>query len=501
MELSMQTTPLTFLRCVYHSIQTQEETAEPIVPDSEPDIDAVADCTANLILREKDLRQGSAIISGKVMGTILYLPEDGTHPRNLRCELPFSIRLEDPALTENTVLAADLRVKSLDARVVNSRKAMLRVNISVGVRGYEAVEEALAMPQADCPGLEVRAATTEVLLPLEMGERAYAIRDTLMLPGGYPAVAQVYRCRCTPLIQEQKLVGRKAVFKGTLQCRVLYLGEDQALHRFAQEVPFSQYLELEKEYDQEQVEILPLLTALSLEQEGEGDGLFLTASLLAQCLVRGTCTVQTIVDAYTTQGIFEPEWKTIPLAGCLDRQSGMQTLRQVIAEPMGEIVDAEAYPDFPAQRREGEQVTVVAPVLCRVLGYDNNGVLHAYSCRAEGQQSFALSGDAVCLPRAELVQEPEATATAGGTEVRCQVKLDTAFYAGQDLRCLAGGTVEEEPRRERPSVILRSVLAGAELWELAKGCRASVDAIRAANHMEGDVVPQDALVLIPLGTE
>ena len=165
MELSMQTTPLKFLRCVYHSIQTQEETAEPIVPDSEPDIDAVADCTANLILREKDLRQGSAIISGKVMGTILYLPEDGTHPRNLRCELPFSIRLEDPALTENTVLAADLRVKSLDARVVNSRKAMLRVNISVGVRGYEAVEEALAMPQADCPGLEVRAATTEVLLP------------------------------------------------------------------------------------------------------------------------------------------------------------------------------------------------------------------------------------------------------------------------------------------------------------------------------------------------
>ena len=50
-------------------------------------------------------------------------------------------------------------------------------------------------------------------------------------------------------------------------------------------------------------------------------------------------------------------------------------------------------------------------------------------------------------------------------------------------------------------MILRSVLAGAELWELAKGCRASVDAIRAANHMEGDVVPQDALVLIPLGTE
>ena len=89
MELSMQTTPLTFLRCVYHSIQTQEETAEPIVPDSEPDIDAVADCTANLILREKDLRQGSAIISGKVMGTILYLPEDGTHPGTSAVSCPF----------------------------------------------------------------------------------------------------------------------------------------------------------------------------------------------------------------------------------------------------------------------------------------------------------------------------------------------------------------------------------------------------------------------------
>ena len=406
MELSMQTTPLKFLRCVYHSIQTQEETAEPIVPDSEPDIDAVADCTANLILREKDLRQGSAIISGKVMGTILYLPEDGTHPRNLRCELPFSIRLEDPALTENTVLAADLRVKSLDARVVNSRKAMLRVNISVGVRGYEAVEEALAMPQADCPGLEVRAATTEVLLPLEMGERAYAIRDTLMLPGGYPAVAQVYRCRCTPLIQEQKLVGRKAVFKGTLQCRVLYLGEDQALHRFAQEVPFSQYLELEKEYDQEQVEILPAAHGAFLGAGGGGRRPLPHGQPPGAVPGAGDVHGANHCGCLYYPGNLRAGVEDHPpgrLPGSAERHADPEASD---CRAYGEIVDAEAYPDFPAQRREGEQVTVVAPVLCRVLGYDNNGVLHAYSCRAEASRALPSREMRCAFPGRSLSRSP-----------------------------------------------------------------------------------------------
>ena len=92
MELSFQTSPIRYLRCIMQEVHFQDESSDTIVPDSYPDIAAILDCHANVILRGKDCRDGSITVAGGIKGGILYSPEDGSPLRCLDLYIPFSMK-------------------------------------------------------------------------------------------------------------------------------------------------------------------------------------------------------------------------------------------------------------------------------------------------------------------------------------------------------------------------------------------------------------------------
>lgn len=189
MELAFQTSQLHFLRRAAQEVRYQEETAETIVPDSYPDISTIADCFANAILRGKDCRDGSVIISGGVKAGILYVPDDGSYPRNLEFYIPFTVKVENPSLTEQAQVLSSMTVRSVDARMINSRKAMIRVNLGCEVTAYEESVETFYTLQSEWDALQQKQSTYQISLPLETGEKSFVVSDTWRFhrPSAHPA--------------------------------------------------------------------------------------------------------------------------------------------------------------------------------------------------------------------------------------------------------------------------------------------------------------------------
>lgn len=502
MELAFQTSPLRFLRRAAQEIRYQEETAEAIVPDSYPDIASIADCHAYAILRGKDCRDGSVVISGGIKAELLYNPEDGSYPRHLEFYIPYTVKFDNAALTERAQVQCTARIRSVDGRMINSRKAMLRANLGCEIIAYEEAEEPLYSLQTECDTLETRVSTVPISLPLETGEKNFVISDTLELPTGRPPVAQIYKVHCQAEVTDQKLVGTRGVFKGTLNCKLLYLSDNQTLYLWQQQLPFSQYCEFQRDYDEESLTVLPVMTGCDLEMEGAEDArhILLTVNLLAQCLVTGQRPLQLTEDAYCTSGTLQPVWKEYQLDSGLDRQTSLQTVRQSLSGPLQEILDTDAYPDYPTQERQGEQMRVTVPVSMRVLGFDENGGLCARTGKGEAIQEFALSDQALCRANAAPSGDAFASPTSDGVEVKCGIAMESVCYGRQALRTLCGGSVEEaETGEAHPSVILRAAKKSEELWNIAKACRSTTEAIRTANHLEGDRLPDATMLLIPVG--
>lgn len=502
MELAFQSKPFHFLHHVMQETRFQEETAEIIVPDSYPDIAAIADCCAEVILRGKDCRDGSVTVAGGLKGVILYTPEDGTYPRNLETYIPFSVKFEDSHLTAHAQVLCSIRVRSADARMINSRKALLRVNIGCEVTAYEQTTDVQYMLEDRPAELQTKEAGYTAGIPLETGEKSFVISDNIALPSGRPTAAQIYEFQCIPVLTDEKLVGNKAVFKGNLHCKMLYLAENENLYLHEQNIPFSQYCELGNDYDEESVNTQLMVTGYDLEPpvNHEGQQILLSINMLAQCVVYGKQTLSLIEDAYSIKGTLLPQWKEYALECDLDYQKLSSNARLHIPGELREILDTRVYWDYPdlTQRYDRAQITV--PLVVRVLGYDENGTLQALTGKTEVTQELAVSDDASCKAAMTQIEDVYASPAAGGIEARCTAQLTMRCCSRQKLRTLCGGEIKkhDQTNQNQPTLIVRTVEKDTPLWDLAKAYGTTVEHITAANHLNDTILVEDSMLLLPL---
>ena len=502
MELVFQNKTSAFLQQILHETRSQEQTAELIVPDSFPDCARIVSSCASAILRGKECRQGSVTVTGAVRAGVLYVPEDESAPRALDAYVPFSLRIDHPSATEQMQSLLELRVRSVDARMIHSRKVLLRVNLGCELTCFAQTSETfytLTQPPAE---LQVKEQTYPILLPTETAERSFVVDEQLELPAGKPEIEHICWYTAQPLVTERKLIGNKAVFKGLLAVKALYQAADGSLNVFSQELPFSQYCELEQDYEQDALTLLPAVTGAELEllQDGQGRKLQLTVNLLVQALVQALRPVELCEDAYVTRGTFEPEWKQYALACRLDAQQLHETLRESFPAPVRAVIDSTLYLDFPEQSRTQTGVQVKAPCSVNIVYLDDDGAVQGLTGRAQTATEIALSENGVCSARVSVGRDGFAAPGSGGTDVRYDLLFELEYSAHQTLQSLCGGKLEPDAQRKerRPSVIIRRTERAQSVWELAKQYSTTVQAISQANQLPGDQIERGEMLLIPI---
>ena len=250
MELAFEQKQRSCLHRMAHLSLAQEQTQELIIPDSMPDASRTLICYAEPEVQSKTNREGSLLVTGTLRASCLYADEAGSL-QLLTSELPFTVKLESAELREETQTLVRCCVRSADSRLINSRKVLLRVTVLVQADGYEPQTESTSV-LADPPAcLQLKTQVYETNAPVELSERAFQVSEELNLPDGRPQIARLVSFSLTPVVQEQGLVGSKAVLKGSANLQITYLDDENALRTLSFSVPFSQYCQMEGEYDQD----------------------------------------------------------------------------------------------------------------------------------------------------------------------------------------------------------------------------------------------------------
>lgn len=503
MELSFDSKPFHYLKSIINEFRCQEETAEVIVPDSFPDIAEIVDYDAQLLIRGKEFRNGNVQISGGIRGDIMYIPEDRSTARTLELYIPFSMKVDDPAFSENSQLICDARIRSVDGRMINSRKAMLRVNVGCMLMSYEDEQEQLFTCSQNPEFIQLKTASYPVRIPVETSEKSFVISDTFALPHADPELNQVFKFHCDLTVVEKKIVANKAVFKGNAVCSVMYFNTEGSLSKTLCKIPFSQYCELTKDYEYEKPDLYPVLTGYDLKLLTENGDQQIEASLniLMQCIVTGEQRLDVVEDAYSVYGLLEPQWHSYPLKGWLDEQDSIQAMNLYLPGQVREVVDLRFFIDQPIISSREDIKSITIPVNCRVLGYDANQNICSVSGRGEVHYELAAEEYAECYIHSARSSDPYSVMQSEGVCVRGDIELTIVCCAGSEINTICGGhiLVDGEEETQMPSVVLKKAAAGESLWEIGKANRAKSNAIRAANQLASDCLDHDQLLLIPIG--
>lgn len=495
MELQWKSTPCTYLRSSVRQVQNQEQTLELRLTEGMPDIGRVLCAWGQVQLRGKEWRSDTVSVSGGVNAWVLYAPEDGSEPRCVEGWIPFQAKWPLPEGCREGVVQADAVLRSLDGRTLSPRKMLLRASLALLGEALSPEEAAVHTPDELPEGVCLLRRSYPLQLLREAGEKLFTLEQTLPLSAPLPQ--RLLCCRWLPVVTEQAVTGGRLVLRGLLRGQYVAVGPEQRLCGGTVEAPFAQFAELDLDHDKEATAAVTV--ALSdAECSLEADGLLVKCGLIAQYGVYDRSMVQVAEDAYSPTRAVAPTVQTLRLPVLLDR-TGQTLEAELEMEAQAEnVVDVAFRADHPAQYREEGRLVVELPGMFQTLYYDREGQLQCAAQNWSGR--WELPAEEGCSLRLGVSQPAAPAAMPMGDRLRVSgaAALDVQTCAQQQINAVTGLETGEavQPDPKRPSVILRRA-GHLSLWELAKGCGSTVEAIEKANGLTGEPAPEQML-LIPV---
>lgn len=482
----------------------QEETLETIVPDACPDILRIVAVRAQATLNSKQAREGLAEASGSVRAVVLYQPEEGSGLRRLETALPFTSQMDAPGLTPQGQVSARARVRGAEARALNPRKVLLRVDLAVDLTAFQPAEyvgcQAVLEPEEH--KVEQMIAQTETYSLSAVGEKPFTFTDQIRL-GGTGEGAEVLTCQAQPVCGECKLIGSKLIFKGSVELQLLVQEAGGAMTPFRESMPFSQVMEIPGVGEGADCRMELELTQVTCLPSGEdGRSVELTLDLLAQAQVWCHRPVQMLQDLYSTAWETQVEREEQTLWKLVDQSDRAQNVRELLETGSipRSVVDSWVELGEVAQSREGDEAVLTGQALVTVLYLDEEEAPQTFQRSLPVACRLEAPAGAVCRCQLTCPGEVFATPAAGGLEVRFTAQFQ--YQLLQPRRALAvSSAVLGEPRGQRegqqPSVVLRLAAPGETLWDIAKAYATTQSQILQANQLEEGALPTGKMLLIP----
>lgn len=498
MELHFSKSVCQCLRKAACQIVGQEQTQELRLPDTLPDIGRILGSWGQVVIRSKEWRGNGMNVSGGVMVWILYAPEDGSQPQIMDCWLPIQLKWDFPQTQRDGAICILPLLKSVDARSVSARKLMVRAAVSVLGEALEPTEEEIFTPEQVPEDIQLLKMTYPVDLPQEAGEKSFRIEEELVVPSSIPRIEKILRYELVPKITEHKVLAGRLVFRGDAVFRILYMAEDGNICSWNWELPFSQYTELDTDHGVNAAAcIIPIVTALELDRTDEGKWQ-LKAGVAAQYVIYDRVMLELTQDAYSPSRQIEGKKQMLDLPMRLDCCQEQLQIRQEWDMQGQKILDAVWYHDHPRQMQENDMLELELPGQFQVLYQDENGELQGSTVRTEDRLAIRNDPDNRVDVYTQCVPGSAGNFAAGSGVLSAEASVDCAVTGVRGLSMVtqldAGEMLQPDP--DRPSLILRRA-GGEDLWNIAKSCGSTVDAIRKANGLEEEPAPE-RMLLIPI---
>ncbi len=467
---------------------TQEDTVEIIVPDSQPDAAELLLTDGHSLIRGKDVRRSGAAVSGVSELTVLYRGEDGSLAR-VPADIPFETEISFNAAEDTARLTASVRLIGGEARILNSRKLLVRAEVCITVSVWTPLELRWAAEASteDC-GVELKTESCLVRSVCAVGEKTFTAEETLSLPGGRPPAEALLLARAALRQEEAEQVGRKLVVRGTAAVSALYRTVSGEAAESGFSLPWSAFLELPEVDGELNWELVTTLTGCSGEVTEDGAFAF-TVGGVVQAAFRSARELRWFADAYGTDCVFSPVYERTEME--TEAQPEIRTENVVIRtdglrKPRS-IVCLSADCARPRQEKEGVRAAVGVKLLC----VTEDGSLEVLTGRGE-----AFCNGSGSVPELSC-GEAYAAVSPGGVEIRVPVSFRRCVSQSRVISLLTGGEVS--PRHssgEKPNVVLQYTVPGDTVWSLGKQKGIACAAIRSYNQLSENEEPAPGTLLL-----
>ena len=323
------------------------------------------------------------------------------------------------------------RLRCAEARALNPRKVLLRVDLAVDVTACQPVQRPVCcgILEGEQAGICQRQYHGESYELAAVQEKPFTFSDQIRLQGSQSETPQLLAVQATPICAESKLIGSKLIFKGAVELQLLVQEAGGGLNACRENLPFSQIMEVPGLGEGGECRMAVELTQLSCQPAGEdGRTVEVALDLLAQAQVWSRRPVTLLQDLYSTALQTQVEREEQVLWQLVEQSSRTQNVRELLETGSLPRSVTDSWVSLGEIRRnwEGDQLVLEGEARVTILYLDENDALQALqrpltvSCRLDAPEG------ARCCCRTACSGEVFAAPSAGGIEVRFACLLYTS---------------------------------------------------------------------------
>ena len=454
-------------------ISAATESADSIVPDTFPDIGRIVCAYGTAVIKDQTPQNDRLLVSGTVQTTVLYEPENGGKLRRLSVPVTFAHIEECEGLTAESICSTVCRIAAVDAEAMNSRKVSVSVQLCFLTEGY-CKAECDVTESVELDGIECLSHLQSITLLEQVRSYPVTILDDIQLADA--AELSLLHTDCTMQVSECRAMHGRIIVKGEAVLHCLAMQEDDAVRVLNSSTPFTQILELpEAEED--------ALTAVRM-----------TVSE-ADCRLESDGMLRCIEDMYLpgkelAAQAEHPVLQNMPSAQPFTSE-GSETLQT--AQHVSHVIAAQAV-CCGAKRVSESELQIKAGV--RVLYLSDEQQLCAVQRLVPLTMPYSEAGE----PE-ELTLSARATA-AGERGLLLTVTANGAAATQERVTFCHISALEIKPKESSHNgvtLVLKQINGEERLWDIAKNCGTTEQAIRCANDLPAEAERvQNAMLLIPI---
>lgn len=483
------------------------------LPDYCPGIEKILKCSVTPKIHSKDLSGDRLTIDGVVTVCVLYIDEEKKSLRSCEHSVPYSGSITVRSDCSDSVIRAYAKPEYVNCRAISPRRLDIHGAFSLCSKIDAIINRETAV---DCgeDDIQLKKDKAPCSRLCALSQQQFSVMEELEPTNGSPAVRTIIKSsvRVRPL--DCKVAGDKAMIKGELIVRVLYIADNEiaetAVMEFA--IPVGQVVDTPGIENDSKIDYrLQLLSGdVRLLEAGTGDnGNCVSVDCRLCAFVAAYCDEEAeyISDAYSTRFDLDGEYSQLQLTRLVDlcrETSVTKSNADTETNGISKIIDIWGESCTAEPAFENGTVLIKGKVNACILALDNDSLPFYtersidYLCPVKLSVSDA---ERTAIDAAASVDSISYRLSGGSTiDLRCEITVDARAFETTSARVLSSAHADEEHKRTgAPDVALTLYFAqkGESVWKIARNYGSRCDAIMRENEITEDEIDGNTMLLIP----
>lgn len=476
--------------------------AELLIPEYCPDIKKILKCSVNNRIINKSVVNQILELECCSEITVLFCGEDN-QLSSLITKYNFTKSIENKLFVNNHIMV-EITNNNFNCRPTSYRRVDIKgsVNINISVNSFDVKDVVCDIQRSD---IELLRATNETNSCIFTKEKNIIIEDELLISSSKPDINYILRQDALPIINECKLIGDKAVVKGSVKIDVLYCSADNLPVAFREIIPFSQIIELDLKNQScdlscdivlSSLDIKPMLSATA------NNGFVVSVGL--NIILSGNCNVSVdyIKDCFSTKVQTEVTKDKISFDKLIEKLNEKFVFKKVITfkeSQISSVVDLWCNEEKINATLTSDTLTFTGEIACSVIycdlensvEYGNVGVEFEFNKKIGLLDNLALKNS-----RFTVLSWSYTLISDNQIEIQAEISLLADIYQHDEFACVSEVIDLEKNIENNESIIIYYSSDEEEVWEVAKRFATPIQILKNQNDITEDIISSQSVLVI-----